>query len=91
MRRNALLRCGHEVEAQNPLRQRDLRTLDDGIDRYREGLLAIIAVDEAGPVALASQPGHALGFAKRANGATRPADALKMRAGGVFVAENGVR
>ncbi len=91
MRGNTLLRSGHKVKAENPLRERDLRALHHGVDCYRERLLAVIAMDETGTVALASHPGDALGIAMRANGTVRPPDALKMSAGRVFVVENRVR
>lgn len=91
VRGDALLRSGHKMEAENPLRQRDLRALHDGAQRDRERLLAIVAMDEARAMALAFHAGYALGLAARANWAFWPAHAFEMGAGRVLVVENRVR
>lgn len=91
MRADALLAGGHQVEAQHPLRQRDLAALHDAADRHRERLLAVVAVDQAFAVRLAGEARDVRRAAVRADRAIRPAKAFEMGAGRILVVENRVR
>jgi len=77
------------VEAQDPLRQRNVAALHDGADRDREMLAAAVALMQAGAVALALQAGDAVRRAAvGTESAVRPAQALKVLPGCVVIVED---
>lgn len=88
VRGDALLARRHEVEAGQPLVQRDVAALHDGPDRHREILAArgFGAAVDAGLLGRVRAADHA---AARANPAVRPALRLEPLAGGVGVLEVG--
>lgn len=85
VRGHALLRGREKVSRQEPLGQGDLRPLEDGADRDREGLPAIAALQEARAGGLAREAVGVLRAAVRADGTIGPADLLKVLAGLVLV------
>ena len=88
---DALLAARHESKSEKPLVQRNFRIFEDRADCDSEGLAAGIAHDNTGARALAGQAGYALGFAAlRADRAIRPVQCLKVFAGRVCIAVDGV-
>ena len=88
---DALLAARHEAKSEKPLVQRNFRIFEDRADCDSEGLAAGIAHDNTGARALAGQAGYALGFAAlRADRAIRPVQCLKVFAGRVCIAVDGV-
>ena len=74
MRRDTLLRSGHQEQHRQPFRERDFAFLENGLDRDGELLTAGIALIHAWTVRLAAQAGDflAVAAAMRTNRAVRP-------------------
>src|ERR1700686_1202670 len=88
---HALLGSAHEVGSEQPLVQRDMRTLIQRAHGGCEGLLTGAALVEAGARALALEFGGLVdGAAMRADRAIRPAKGFEMLPGCIFVSENRV-
>jgi hypothetical protein len=86
---HALLGGAQQVHRQEPFVDRYLGSLHDGADRHRELLAAVVALDDAGAVRLALQPGDALLLAAvGADRAVRPQATLQVLAGGILVGED---
>lgn len=88
LRAHALLRCSHEMRAENPLVQADLGALEHGADRHGKLLAAVVALVQASAVLLATKGGSVLRMAMRANRTMRPKRLFEMSASGVRVVVN---
>jgi len=87
---HALLGGAKQVRRQHPLMERNLGILKDRADRNGELATAVATEVKARAVRLAVQGAIALGAATvRAYRAVRPADVLKVLAGGFVVVESG--
>src|SRR5262249_41506959 len=92
MRADALLARRHQVQAEQPLRERNPRILEHGADRHGELFTARTALVEALTSrllarGLRSQLVGVSAAAVRASSAVRPAPLLDQLAGGVLIAE----
>lgn len=83
---DALFAASHQAEAEQPLVKADLGALKDGADSDREGLAALVALEDAGARRFALELGDILdAAAMRANGAFGPEHRFEMHAGLVGV------
>jgi PAS domain-containing protein len=87
VRRKAFLARGHQVSGEHPFRQRDMRPLHDGADRYAKRLAAILALVDARPRAVAGELGNPIAAhaTARAVWASGPQHLFQMLARRVFV------
>lgn len=85
---NALLTRRHQVNGEQPLMQRNVRTLHNGSGAAGELAPAIVAEKHAGLLAL-FHAAHDERSAEWAGDAIRPARGFDMLAGGVFVVKAG--
>jgi len=91
VRAHALLARAHQMERHDPLVERKMAALHHSADRDREGPPASIALEQAGPMALALQALHVVNLAAvRAERAVRPADTFQVSPGGIVIVEHAV-
>lgn len=89
---HAFLAGSHELRSEQPLAQRNLAALHNGVDGDGERLAAVFALVDTRTRACAGQLGNAVAHdaAARADGAARPEQAFEMFARCVFVVEDWV-